>query len=227
MEANYPYAIKNQRGSRDTGVATLWAISTNESQVSLNLDQWEWTTLAQWEMTTLGCMRRIKEAGRVETEGDAVEGEPPGQPQERPGGDLLSVFSLSLFIEVLIYQIIYLKWVKLVYVEIKILVRFRMFQRPQRPPTSTPVSCGLWARTWTRGTLSSSTQCGWLHDYFTDWWLTVSRYVGTCEDCLTLRLRHNNCLILAASLHIQPLLSPDTAGRTLRVGTPRRNLLMK
>ena len=64
MEANYPYAIKNQRGAskktlvggfgcdelvlygiRDTGGATLWTILTNESRASLNLDQWEWTTL--------------------------------------------------------------------------------------------------------------------------------------------------------------------------------------
>ena len=73
MEANYPYAIKNQRGAskkplvggfgceelvlygiRDTGVATLWTISTNESQASLNLDQWEWTTLCSVNTTLHG-----------------------------------------------------------------------------------------------------------------------------------------------------------------------------
>ena len=65
MEANYPYLMPLRTSSshpkppvggfgcdelvlcgiRDTGVATLWTISTNESRASLSLDQWEWSTL--------------------------------------------------------------------------------------------------------------------------------------------------------------------------------------
>ena len=69
MEANYPYAIKNQRGASKEplvggflrskplvggfgcnelvlyGIRDTMKLSTNESRASLSLDQWEWTTL--------------------------------------------------------------------------------------------------------------------------------------------------------------------------------------